>query len=134
MFPAQRRQLHLRSQACDRLQPADDFVATQTALSDLWVRSQRFPHQAYKIAPSRRRLAGRSANDAIVNAANTTSTITCHNALWVKSTVRAGPVMLKKIAAYAHSLSLGKRGTNMAMAPSTFQNPIIVAKYGGYPS
>jgi hypothetical protein len=31
--------------------------------------------------------------------------------------------MLKKMPAYAHSLSLGKRGTDMATAPSTFQNP-----------
>src|ERR1700735_4452269 len=34
----------------------------------------------------------------------------------------AAPVRSKKMPAYAHSLSRGKRGTGMATAPSTFPN------------
>ena len=43
----------------------------------------------------------------------------------------AAPVMLKKMPAYAHSLSCGNRGTITAMAPMTFQNPMIMMKYTG---
>ena len=42
---------------------------------------------------------------------------------------RAGQI--EEDPAYAHSLSRGKRGTSMAMAPSTFQNPRMAKKYMG---
>jgi hypothetical protein len=38
--------------------------------------------------------------------------------------------MLKKVPAYA-SLRRGKPGTSKAIAPSTFQNPMMVMKYSG---
>src|SRR5258708_27419422 len=47
--------------------------------------------------------------------------------------VAAAPVRSKKKPAYAHSFTRGKPGTTMAIAPSSFHQPRMTAKYGGEP-
>src|SRR4030095_4346905 len=77
---------------------------------------------------SRTRCLGLSAQETKLSAIRTTSTPTCQVSAPVAKAETAAPLMLKKIPAYAHSLSRGNRGYNNAIAAISFQNPMIETK------